>query len=1569
MKKFYNNTKMSGAFSKALRVLALLCVLLGMSGSAWGSATTTIYFDNTNTNWSNIYIFMGHSGYSRSDWQMTKVSGNIYKCENVTFWDDATQIAFANFQWDGRDESIESRMQNQDKSTYTKAYNINKDNNTDYIYVPALSDGNYKLTQYDYSVYNPGGGDDTDNCDKIEIYCKYNENPSDFSMKVHVWSNGGSGDDIDGGGYHTSSSNNGTYAYWSFNTTSTNICIQISNNNENYKSGNMCNLKAGNKYYFDIPSGWQNWTSGPTRTEAINCGGSGDDPTPTPTQNILYLKPTANWDKDKAWFAAYFFKGGNEVAWVKMEQSICDTNNQYWYVKSPDAEWSNVIFCRMNPASNAMNWNNKWNKTADLTFDSAKPVFTINSSEGGGSWGNGYSCSSDSDVPVLLANKPVLDKTNNKATLSAYLKYTLCNVPTEWGFVLCNGEGCTPTASSALKITGIDETSDGKLLRGELFTGTSGTLAGSGTYGYKGYVKINGNTYISEETDYFSITPCEAPAGGGDPITFTVNLALGENHVDDCNLIYGSLETAINKLKSNTNYFKNKLLLQDVYINVHPFGNTPYVGTKKAGVSGGGATSRDAMAIIIEDINNAAKPTSGYKTLTIQSVSNLPDSEIKGSPIIQHGILRNSRNVVLDNLIFYSDQPETAGGTSAHDDALEFDTNPGFNDKGEPKWWEVSQGQFSNANIVVRNCYVGSDGFTGIHICGYDGITFENNEFAIALPPSDAEGIDFNNMIGWGASAKFINTTNIKFIRNNFMGAHATMVWLQECTDVLFMNNVFWSNNSYNSNDCSAISIINQYNKPIKNLGFYYNTFFLNKNDKITAPKTYDFFKYDYRDDGNSGSISGSTIEFMYNNCYSYCTKTTGKGNNPANQISSGKYCPNNFWSVIDPVGAPNSTFSFSANCAEGVSNPYVNVKNQVCSTTATGPASLVIRGAELDLGVQPATTLAKALGADKYYNDRNKADNGENAVRKKAEKWTYGAYQKGETIDTKTIIWQGNISDNWDDRNNWIDAETNERLSCLNNLDPDLKVIIPEERSTKYKIPGEGVKYWPNIPANFNSGRATEDLPEGELVSAGIGKSQTPIKYAGNIELEYGAGLKGAHNLNNGGTKRYTDATMNFTADRSRWILVGTVVKDGENYVKSGKYYFENYEPYVYMHYANVDNSGMVTWSETFTSLEEILTPHSVYAVNIPDEYGSGKVAAKYYYKYYSNPKNQTDKYGDGTVPKAYVFTGDFLDDREFRTYETSDGNFKLLNNSYPCNIDATKITTGNVYLYDYITQDFELVDEEGIIKPQHGFVYKANNGKDLTITEAMLVDGDTKSRSAEVSMPTINISAINLSSGNEEQSKIIVKHDELHDGLAPSANDAEKAFSPYVETPSLYMMAYDKRYARLNISSKTKQIPLGIKLNKEMIVQFKLGKAEGFETVKLYDALTDTEHNLLGTQQISWTLPEGTIEGRFFLNVTLVGEDYVPDTDDDDITTNVDEVTSSSIGIYADGIYSNQVSIVGNNTELQFVYVTDMAGRTSQYEVSGSYASIKLPSTQGVYVVNVIGDNASRIEKVIVK
>ena len=53
MKRFYNNTLIGGAFSKALRVVALLCVLLGVSSSAWGETYYLWYATTNNNNFSS----------------------------------------------------------------------------------------------------------------------------------------------------------------------------------------------------------------------------------------------------------------------------------------------------------------------------------------------------------------------------------------------------------------------------------------------------------------------------------------------------------------------------------------------------------------------------------------------------------------------------------------------------------------------------------------------------------------------------------------------------------------------------------------------------------------------------------------------------------------------------------------------------------------------------------------------------------------------------------------------------------------------------------------------------------------------------------------------------------------------------------------------------------------------------------------------------------------------------------------------------------------------------------------------------------------------------------------------------------------------------------------------------------------------------------------------------------------------------------------------------------------------------------------------------------------------------
>lgn len=76
-------------------------------------------------------------------------------------------------------------------------------------------------------------------------------------------------------------------------------------------------------------------------------------------KRILYLLPQAEWDKDNARFAAYFF--GNGEKWVSMTGFA----THKFYVIAP-AGYPNVIFCRMNGSTSANNWDNKWNQTKDL---------------------------------------------------------------------------------------------------------------------------------------------------------------------------------------------------------------------------------------------------------------------------------------------------------------------------------------------------------------------------------------------------------------------------------------------------------------------------------------------------------------------------------------------------------------------------------------------------------------------------------------------------------------------------------------------------------------------------------------------------------------------------------------------------------------------------------------------------------------------------------------------------------------------------------------------------------------------------------------------------------------------------------------------------------------------------------------------------------------------------------------------------------------------------------------------------------------------------------------------------
>ena len=151
-------------------------------------------------------------------------------------------------------------------------------------------------------------------------------------------------------------------------------------------------------------------------------------------------------------------------------------------------------------------------------------------------------------------------------------------------------------------------------------------------------------------------------------------------------------------------------------------------------------------------------------------------------------------------------------------------------------------------------------------------------------------------------------------------------------------------------------------------------------------------------------------------------------------------------------------------------------------------------------------------------------------------------------------------------------------------------------------------------------------------------------------------------------------------------------------------------------------------------------------------------------------------------------------------------------------------------------------------------------------------------------------------------------------------------------------------------------------------MSVKFAVIDNNQFSQITLLDKQTGKEYNLLEETFTAELLPEGITEGRFYLNLSVEGE-YDSDQDaNDEVTTDVAIIDKETASI---NIITNNstLRVIGTNTELNTIYVSDMSGRTMRYDVSGSAVHLQLPVAGGVYLVHVIGDNATRTEKVIVK
>ena len=489
---------------------------------------------------------------------------------------------------------------------------------------------------------------------------------------------------------------------------------------------------------------------------------------------------------------------------------------------------------------------------------------------------------------------------------------------------------------------------------------------------------------------------CEFPEIKDDTVYVHINQFVQS---DPCNYVFNSFEQAFAVLKTNneicsanTAYYgslkEDEITLKVPVVMLVHYGPTYYRGIEKVGMSGGHIN--DAPAIFFRNIN-----PNGGESLVVRT------ADPKGNrAVLVHPVIRRSRNIVLDNLDIISDK-------NLRDNALDIDTGEGDkNLEGLNIDFNTVPLSTITHNITLKNCLVESYGRNGIHVVGIKGIHVENNAFYTKYDFSvdQTEGED---VVDWGGTIKFINTTDVKFLRNNSEGTLATSFFIQGCQRVLLMNNVFWNDNAVavpnvasEGRSVANVRLVNYGAQadefPIKNIGIYYNTFFIKNNDLGAGSyHKFDFFRLGGKEQlVTAANFEPSTIRFQYNNCYSYDKDITGNNDDETNAKtfylqSIGKsedWCQcfryNNFWSEYDKAlegedaNHVSSTFELGKFCTgeKETYNAYVNVRNQVCQTDPTDPSALVVKGGSLNIGTVVIDDVS-GQGADTMFTDRLNGD------------------------------------------------------------------------------------------------------------------------------------------------------------------------------------------------------------------------------------------------------------------------------------------------------------------------------------------------------------------------------------------------------------------------------------------------------------------------------------------------------------------------------------------------------------------------------------------------------------------
>ena len=130
MKNFTKQITNKTLFKPTRWLLMALMLLVGTS-SAWG---WTVIYDNTDTQWDEVYLYVGKGDWSECNLKMTEYDTNLFVFKG-SGWNDATEVAFANKPLGGSStENICTKLKNDNTVKPKVTYCHQKDFNKTYKY-------------------------------------------------------------------------------------------------------------------------------------------------------------------------------------------------------------------------------------------------------------------------------------------------------------------------------------------------------------------------------------------------------------------------------------------------------------------------------------------------------------------------------------------------------------------------------------------------------------------------------------------------------------------------------------------------------------------------------------------------------------------------------------------------------------------------------------------------------------------------------------------------------------------------------------------------------------------------------------------------------------------------------------------------------------------------------------------------------------------------------------------------------------------------------------------------------------------------------------------------------------------------------------------------------------------------------------------------------------------------------------------------------------------------------------------------------------------------------------------